>query len=49
MEWDTKLSERTTKEIIQTQNQIKNKLLSVFEDVDSFIEVRRIISDLKSR
>ena len=27
MEWDTKLSERTTKDVIQTKNDIKNKLL----------------------
>ena len=38
MEWDTKLSERTTKEIIHTQ---------FLEDEDSFIDICRIISKLK--
>ena len=45
MEWDTKLSERTTKEIIKLK--IKNKLLRILEDEDCFIEIRRIISNLK--
>ena len=36
------LSERTTKEL-----RIENKLLSVLEDEDSFIEIRRIISNFK--
>ena len=45
MEWDTKLSVRTTKKSVKLR--IKNKLLSVLEDEDSFIDICRIISKLK--
>ena len=44
MEKDTKLSERTKKLF---KLRIKNKLLSVLEDDDSFIEVYKIVSKLK--
>ena len=48
MEWDTKLPERATEEIL-FKLRIKYKLLSVLEYEDSFIEVHKIISKLKSQ